>query len=165
MHREVTMTHRGITLRVHPGSRAKHDQMLRTAGAGRRVWNEALAIGKQQYQDHKDGKADRPSVTFISLHNLYVQIKQELPWLGELHAHTVRSTLKHWAEAYKRFFCSECGVEKNADVNAALNIRDKWLVENMASGDGASAGGGGSVSWPVKPENVSGVASRPAGAV
>ncbi len=63
------------------------------------------------------------------------------------------------------YHCQECGVEKNADVNAALNIGDKWLVKNMASGDGATAGGDGSVSWSVKPENVSGVASRPAGAV
>ncbi len=78
--------------------------MLRTAGAGRRVWNEALAIGKQQYQDHKEGKTDKPSVTFPSLCKLYVQSKQALPWLGELHAHTVRSTLKHLAAAYKRFF-------------------------------------------------------------
>ncbi len=77
--------------------------MLRTAGAGRRVWHEALAICKQQYQDYKDGKADKPSVTFISLCKLYVQIKQALPWLGELHAHTVRSTLKYLATAYKRF--------------------------------------------------------------
>ncbi len=95
MSSEVTMTHRGITLRAHPGSRAKHDQMLRTAGTGRRVWNETLAICKQQYQDYKDGKADKPSVTFVSLCKLYMQIKQALPWLGELHAHTVHSTLKH----------------------------------------------------------------------
>ncbi len=63
------------------------------------------------------------------------------------------------------YHCKECGVEKNADVNAALNIRDKWLVKNMASGDGATAGGDCSVSWSVKPENVSGVALRPAGVV
>ncbi len=50
MHSEVTMTHRGLTLRVHPGSRAKHDKMMRTAGACRRVWNEALAIRKQKVQ-------------------------------------------------------------------------------------------------------------------
>ncbi len=98
------MPHRGLTLWVHPGSRAKHDQMLRTAGACRRIWNEALAICKQQYQDHKEGKADKPSVTFVSLCKLYVQLKQALPWLGELHAHTVRSTLKHLAEAYKWLF-------------------------------------------------------------
>ncbi len=60
---------------------------------------------------------------------------------------------------------SACGVAKNADVNAALNIRDKWLVGFTAFGDGASAGGGGNKGWPVKPESVSGVASRPAGAV
>ncbi len=63
------------------------------------------------------------------------------------------------------YHCSECDVEKNADVNAALNIRDKWLSGNMAFGDGATAGGGGSVGWPVKPENVSGASSRPAGVV
>ncbi len=51
---------------------------------------------------------------------------------------------------------SACGVAKNADVNAALNIRDKWLVEFMASGDGTTAGGGSSVSWSMKPEYVSG---------
>ncbi len=61
------------------------------------------------------------------------------------------------------YHCGRCGVEKNADVNAALNIRDKWLVENMAFGDGATAGGGGSVSWPVKPESVSGAVLRLAG--
>ncbi len=103
MHREVIMTHRGLTLRVHPGSKAKHDQMLRTAGACRRVWNEALAICKQQYQNYKEGKADKPSVTSISLCKLYVQLKQALPWLRELLSDTVRHTLKHWTEAYKRF--------------------------------------------------------------
>ncbi len=63
------------------------------------------------------------------------------------------------------YHCGACDVEKKADINAALNIRDKWLDKNMASGDGAAAGGGGSVGWPVKPENVYGKASRPAGVV
>ncbi len=63
------------------------------------------------------------------------------------------------------YHCGKCDVEKNADVNAALNIRAKWLYRDMASGDGAAAGGGGSVSWPVKPENVYGKAARPAGVV
>ncbi len=33
-----------------------------------------------------------------------MQIKQELPWLDELPAATVRYTMQHLAEAYKRFF-------------------------------------------------------------
>ncbi len=61
--------------------------------------------------------------------------------------------------------CKECGVEKNADVNAVLNIRDQWLTRNMASGDGAAAGGDCNTGWSVKPENVSGIALRPAGVV
>ncbi len=64
------------------------------------------------------------------------------------------------------YHCGKCDVKKNADVNAALkNIRDKWLVKNMAFGDGATVGGGGSVGWPVQPENVSGITLRPAGPV
>ncbi len=63
------------------------------------------------------------------------------------------------------YHCGECDVEKNADVNAALNIRDKWLGKNMASGDGAAAGGDCNTSWSVKPANVYGKASRPTGAV
>ncbi len=63
------------------------------------------------------------------------------------------------------YHCGACDVEKNADINAALNIRDKWLNRNMASGDGAAAGGDCNTSWSVKPENVYGEASRPTGAV
>ncbi len=83
--------------------------MMWTTGACRRVWNEALAICKQQWQDYKAGKGPKPSVTFFTLCKLYVQIKRELPWLGELHAATVRYTVKHLAEAYKRFF--DAGVD------------------------------------------------------
>ncbi len=375
MNSEVTMTHRGLTLRVHPGSRAKHDQMLRTAGAGRRVWNEALAICKQQYQDHKDGKANKrffagagfpdgkrkykttpkftvpdrlkiegkkiyiPKIGWARLTgqnpyadcqpkqatfkyeagNWYVsilyavpnprparsanpmhpvgmdrnvgqvalstEVMYELPGLAKLDAKLHRlqrklagqqykskgwqrtklrmqkvhrkivNGIKNWCHqtsrtiadihdvvilealdsqgmtrsargskdkpgtnaAQKRglnrailrsgwgrlerymgykthtgkiapkytsqrchtcgvirkanrksqsvYHGSACGVAKNADVNAALNIRDKWLVGNTAFGDGATAGGGGSVSWPVKPAQVSGVALRPVGVV
>ncbi len=63
------------------------------------------------------------------------------------------------------YHCKECGVEKNADVNAALNIRDKWLAKNMASGDGATAGGDYNIGWSVKPENVYGEALRHQGVV
>ncbi len=98
------MVHRGVTLRVRPGSKAKHDKMMRVAGACRKVWNEVLAICARQYQDFKVGEADKPNVTHFGLNNLYVQIKQELPWLGELPSNTVRYTMKHLSEAYKRFF-------------------------------------------------------------
>ncbi len=98
------MVYRGVTLRVRPGSKAKHDKMMRTTGACRKVWNEVLEICEKQWQDYKAGEADKPSVTFFALCKLVVQVKQALPWLGELPANTVRYTVKHLAEAYKRFF-------------------------------------------------------------
>ncbi len=98
------MVHQGITLRVRPGSKAKHDMMMRTTEACRRVWNEVLEICKKAYQEYKAGNGSKPSVSFYSLCKLYVQIKRELPWLGEHHAATVRYTMKHLAGAYNRFF-------------------------------------------------------------
>ncbi len=89
------MVHRGITLRVRPGSKAKYDKLMRIAGACRKVWNEGLEICERQWQDYRAGEADKPSVTFFSLCKVYVQVKQGLPWLGELPSHTVRYTMKH----------------------------------------------------------------------
>ncbi len=62
-----------------------------------------MAICEKQWQDYKAGEGDKPSVTFFSLCKLYVQVKQALPWLGKLPSNTVRSTVKHLAEASKRF--------------------------------------------------------------
>ncbi len=104
MDAEVIMVHRGITLRVRPGRRDKHDKLMRIAGACRKVWNEVLEICEKQWEEFKAGKGDKPSVTFFSLCKLYVQVKQKLPWLNELPAATVRYTTKHLAEAYKRSF-------------------------------------------------------------
>ncbi len=82
MNIEEIMVYRGITLRVRPGSKAKHDKMMRIAGACRKVWNEVLAICEKRWQDYKAGEADKPSVTFFALCKLYVQDKQELPLVG-----------------------------------------------------------------------------------
>ncbi len=104
MNLEETMVYRGVTLRVRPGSKAKHDKMMRIGGACRKAGNEVLAICEKQWQDYKAGEGDKPSVTFFSLYKLYVQVKQALPWLAELPAGTVRYTMKHLSEAYKWFF-------------------------------------------------------------
>ncbi len=48
MNIEEIRVHRGITLRVRPGSRAKYNKMMRIAGACRKVWNEGLEICARQ---------------------------------------------------------------------------------------------------------------------
>ncbi len=62
-------------------------------------WQSVRSSG----HDYKAGQADKPSVTFFSLCKLYVQVKQALPWLGALPSNTVRYTMQHWSDAYKRF--------------------------------------------------------------
>ncbi len=60
MNIEETMVYRGVTLRVRPGSKAKHDKMMRIGGACRKVWNKVLAICETQWQDYKAGEGDKP---------------------------------------------------------------------------------------------------------
>ncbi len=113
MNIEENMVHRGITLRVRPGSKAKHDKMMRIGGACRKAGNEVLAICEKQWQDYKAGEADRPSVMFFSLCKLYVQVKQELPWLAELPAGTVRYTIETLVGSLQAvlWWCWAAGVE------------------------------------------------------
>ncbi len=82
MNIEENMVYRGVTLRVRPGSKNKHDKMMRIGGACRKAWNEVLEICEKRWQDYKAGKGDKPLVTFFYLCKLYVQVKQELPWNG-----------------------------------------------------------------------------------
>ncbi len=166
MHSEVTMTYRGITLRVHPGSRHKHDKMMRTTGACRRVWNEVLEICKRQWQDYLDGQADKPSVAYPALLR---SGRGQLERFMAYKTHTDKIDPKYTSQLCSHcgvvrkanrksqsvYHCSECGMDKNADVNAAVNIRDKGLAKIAVFGDDASAGGGSvDLPRPMKPEQV-----------
>ncbi len=53
-------------------------------GCGMQPWPSA----NNSIETIKDGKADKPSVTFIALCKLYMQLKRKLPWLRELPADT-----------------------------------------------------------------------------
>ena len=54
--------------------------------------------------------------------------------------HTCGQVRKANRKSPSVYHCKECGVEKNADVHAALNIRDKGLGKHTAFGDGANCG-------------------------
>ncbi len=81
------------------------------------------------------------------------------------HCHNCGEVRKANRKSQSVYHCGKCDVEQNADVNAALNIRDKWLGKNMASGGGAAAGGDCNIGWSAKPEQVYEKASRPPGLV
>lgn len=106
-------TYRAVTFRLHPGSRARHVEIARTAGACRHVWNHFLAKNRREYALWKashdfGGPAchglERPPVTFQSLGVQFTQLRKATPWLAELPYLPVRYVLKYQADAWKRAF-------------------------------------------------------------
>ena len=106
-------TCRAVTFRLHPGSRARHVEIARTAGACRHVWNHFLAKNRREYAlwkaSHDFGGPEchgleRPPVTYQSLGVQFTQLRKATPWLAELPYLPVRYALKYQADAWKRAF-------------------------------------------------------------
>ena len=106
-------TYRAVTFRLHPGSRARHVEIARTAGACRHVWNHFLAKNRREYAlwkaSHDFGGPEchgleRPPVTYQSLGVQFTQLRKATPWLAELPYLPVRYALKYQADAWKRAF-------------------------------------------------------------
>ncbi len=107
------LVHRGVRLRLLPGSRAVAYQLAGTAGAGRFVWNHFLARKQQQYrayrcgQDYKIGpEPAKPQLSFFSLGKEFTALRQdpEYAWLQAYSFTAVRYVLKYLADAYQAFF-------------------------------------------------------------
>ena len=117
------LVHRGVRLRLLPGSRAVAHQLAGTAGAGtagagtagagRFVWNHFLARKQQQYrayrcgQDYKIGpEPAKPQLSFFSLGKEFTALRQdpEYAWLQAYSFTAVRYVLKYLADAYQAFF-------------------------------------------------------------
>ena len=108
---------RSVTYRLHPGTRAKHRELVRIAGACRYVWNHFLARNRRDYATYKLRKAmfdaglvfDKPSplsVSFQSMGVRFTALRRETPWLQRLPYAPVRYALKYQAEAWKRAFAA-----------------------------------------------------------
>jgi len=97
-------TYRSITFRLHPGSRTRHTLLTQTAGACRWIWNQSLAHNKAQYAWFKEGKAEKPSVSFQSMGVWFTRLRKETDWLQTLPYAPIRYTLKYQADAWRKTF-------------------------------------------------------------
>ena len=97
-------THRCITYRLVPRTRAKARALSRLAGACRHVWNQMLADQQALYDIARMHGAKPPPVSFFTLGKAFRELHRATPWLGELSYGVVRYTLKRQADAWTRFF-------------------------------------------------------------
>ena len=100
----TTVVHRNITYRLIPGTRARARKLAATAGACRYVWNRALGENRDAMQAYRDGKGEKPSVSFFSLGKWFTQLRHETPWLMDLPANPIKYTLKRQADAWQACF-------------------------------------------------------------
>ncbi|MDE2644255.1 MAG: transposase [Bacteroidota bacterium] len=99
-----TKTHRGVTYRLLPGSKANGYKLSGLAGACRFVWNAILAQINEEYDAVKDTDEKNPSVSFFSLGQRFTALRQETPWLPDYSFAIVRYGLKYQADAWSGFF-------------------------------------------------------------
>ncbi len=127
-------THRSTTYRLLPETAAKHEKLMRITGACIWVWNRMLARNERDYWFHErvPWLVEKPSTTFPSLGVQFTRLRHETDWLGDLPCAPVRFTLKHQAEAWKRYFSGHGGrprfKSKHHDRSVTFPSRDCFTL-------------------------------------
>lgn len=78
------MSHRNITHRPIPGTKAKARQLSSAAGACRFVWNYCLGENKKAMETYWSGAGEKPSVSFLWLGKQFTELRQN----GSKNCHT-----------------------------------------------------------------------------
>jgi putative transposase len=89
--------HRGYRFRLKP-TQAKAVLLRRFVGCSRFVWNELLAINELRYE------RGEKSLGFKAMCEYLVYLKDEHPFLRQVHSQPLQQTLKDLAMAYRRAF-------------------------------------------------------------
>ena len=118
---QPSIVHRGVRLRLLPGTPAVAHQLAGTAGACRFVWNHFLALKRQQYrdyrcwQDYKIGpEKPKLNLTFFGMGLEFTALRHHphTAWLQDYSFKAVRHILKYLAEAYQAFCKGQRGYPK-----------------------------------------------------
>ncbi|MBU5458666.1 IS200/IS605 family element RNA-guided endonuclease TnpB [Oscillibacter sp. MSJ-31] len=83
--------------RIYPTA-AQEEQIQRTFGCCRFVWNHYLALRKDLYE--QDGK----TMNYNACSGDMTQLKKTIPWLREVDATALQSSIKDLDTAYQNFF-------------------------------------------------------------
>ncbi|MDE0477178.1 MAG: transposase [Candidatus Dadabacteria bacterium] len=86
--------------------------MFQIAGACRFVWNYFREKNLADYQAFKNGKGQRPHISYFSLGVEFTRLRHETDWLRELPANPIKYTLKYFADALKEAIAGKKGFPK-----------------------------------------------------
>ena len=95
------MAHRAVRYKLLPGSRGNGVMLSKIAGANRYVWNHFVGAKREEYAAFKEGKREKPSLSFYGMGKEFTELRREVPWLQELPHKEVKYVLRHLADAYR----------------------------------------------------------------
>jgi len=127
---------RTVEFVVLPAAKAKARKMFQMAGACRYVWNHFREKNLADYQAFKNGKGQRPNISYFSLGVEFTKLRHETDWLQELPANPIKHTLKYFADALKEAMAGKKGFPKPRSRNRhapgfTLPSKENFRIKNI----------------------------------
>jgi len=127
---------RTVEFVVLPAAKAKARKMFQMAGACRYVWNHFREKNLADYQAFKNGKGQRPNISYFSLGVEFTKLRHETDWLQELPANPIKHTLKYFADALKEAMAGNKGFPKPRSRNRhspsfTLPSKENFRIKNI----------------------------------
>ena len=118
---------RVTTYRLYPGTLRQAQFLVRIAGANRYVWNWAIGLHDDRMRAYREGRGEKPSITFFSLGLEFTALRASAghEWLRELPYAEVRFALKRYADAMREAVRGQRGFPKRKyaeDRNESFTI-------------------------------------------
>ena len=127
---------RTVEFVVLPTSKAKATKMFRIAGACRYVWNHFREKNLADYQAFRNGKAERPQISYFSFGVEFTKLRRETDWMLELPANPIKHTLKYFADALKEAMAGKKGFpkpksRKRTAPSFTLPSKENFRIKNV----------------------------------
>ena len=127
---------RTVEFVVLPAAKAQARKMFQMAGACRYVWNHFREKNLADYQAFKNGKGQRPNISYFSLGVEFTKLRHETDWLQELPANPIKHTLKYFADALKEAMVGNKGFPKPRSRNRhspsfTLPSKENFRIKNI----------------------------------
>ena len=126
---------RASTRRLYPGTLRQGQYLARIAGGGRYVWNWAIGLNEDRMRAWKEGRGEKPSITFFSLGLEFTALRNspDHEWLRQLPCALVRFALKRYADAMREAVRGKRGFPKR---KFADQRRDSFTIPEPNIRDG-----------------------------
>ena len=115
---------KGYQFRLYP-NRDQQEQIIKTLGCGRYIYNRFLDIRSKAYEESKK------SLSYSETSRLLTELKKELPWLKEADSMALQESLRDLDRAFQNFFKKHSGYPV---FHSRHNPNQSYRTRNQSDG-------------------------------